>query len=59
INTLHYRGLKVEELDEHINKLHEYNEMKDIGQMILGRIATLKGVRSQDLYNEYSLNLED
>ena len=34
-----YRGYKEEELGKHINKMHEYNEIKDIGQMVLGRLG--------------------
>merc|ERR1712243_156013 len=26
-----------------MNKLHEYNELKDIGQMVMGRLAELEG----------------
>lgn len=33
------RGLEESELAEHITKLHEYNEIKDIAQMILGHIG--------------------
>ena len=32
-------GLKEKELESHIDKLHEYNEIKDIGQMVIGRIG--------------------
>ena len=31
--------MKQEELQLHIEKLHDYNEMKDVGQMLLGRIG--------------------
>lgn len=33
------RGYQIKELDEHIHKLHRYNEIKDVGQMVLGRIG--------------------
>ena len=36
---LFFRGYKVEELESHIRMLHEYNEMKDIGQMLLGQLG--------------------
>lgn len=34
------RGYSESELQSHIEKLHEYNEIKDVGQMVLGRIGT-------------------
>ncbi len=37
--TIFHRGLIEEELNTHIEKLHEYNEIKDIGQMLLGKIG--------------------
>ncbi|KAK6196046.1 hypothetical protein SNE40_001346 [Patella caerulea] len=35
INLLKAEGCSEEELKLHIDKLHEYNEIKDVGQMIL------------------------
>nr|XP_020649015.1 DNA repair protein SWI5 homolog isoform X1 [Pogona vitticeps] len=32
-------GYSLEELENHIALLHEYNEIKDVGQMLLGRLA--------------------
>ena len=48
-----------EELQEHIARLHEYNEMKDIGQMLLGRLAELRTTTTSALYREFGLSLED
>lgn len=59
IEELKSQGLKEEELQTHIDKLHEYNEIKDVGQVVLGRLANLEGIRTKDLYDRYGLNLED
>ncbi|XP_055964891.1 DNA repair protein SWI5 homolog [Sorex fumeus] len=52
-------GLCVEELDEHISRLHEYNDIKDVGQMLLGKLAVLRGVTTKELYAEFDLDLSD
>ncbi|XP_056396184.1 DNA repair protein SWI5 homolog [Hyla sarda] len=59
IERLEAEGVCTEELDEHISLLHEYNELKDTGQMLLGRLAVLRGVTTKDLYAEFGLDLED
>ncbi|XP_076020189.1 DNA repair protein SWI5 homolog [Genypterus blacodes] len=52
-------GCRVEELEHHIDLLHEYNDIKDIGQMLLGRIAALRGTTTRDLYSHFGLELDD
>ncbi|XP_033104184.1 DNA repair protein SWI5 homolog [Anneissia japonica] len=52
-------GYKEEELQMHIEKLHEYNELKDTGQMLIGKIATLEGRTTKEMYAQFGLNLED
>ncbi|NXR18133.1 SWI5 protein, partial [Cinclus mexicanus] len=52
-------GYSLEELDKHISLLHEYNEIKDAGQMLLGRLAVIRGVTTKQLYPEYDLELSD
>ncbi|XP_041090268.1 DNA repair protein SWI5 homolog isoform X2 [Polyodon spathula] len=59
IALLEAEGYNVEELDQHIEQLHEYNDIKDVGQMLLGRLATIRGVTTKDLYGEFGLELED
>ncbi|XP_032304061.1 DNA repair protein SWI5 homolog [Coturnix japonica] len=53
------RGYNVEELEKHISLLHEYNEIKDAGQMLLGKLAVIRGVTTKQLYPEYDLELND
>ncbi|XP_035685320.1 DNA repair protein SWI5 homolog [Branchiostoma floridae] len=59
IAQLEQEGYDVEDLPECIQVLHRYNEMKDVGQMLLGRLATLEGVTTREMYHEFDLELED
>ncbi|XP_042250290.1 DNA repair protein SWI5 homolog [Thunnus maccoyii] len=59
IAQLEAEGYRVEELEHHIDMLHEYNDIKDIGQSLLGRIAALRGTTTRDLYSHFGLELED
>lgn len=59
IALLEAEGYNVEELEQHIDKMHEYNDIKDIGQSLLGRIAALRGTTTRDLYSHFGLDLDD
>uniref|UniRef100_A0A3Q1K7N6 DNA repair protein SWI5 homolog n=1 Tax=Anabas testudineus TaxID=64144 RepID=A0A3Q1K7N6_ANATE len=59
IAQLEAEGCRVEELEHHIDMLHEYNDIKDIGQSLLGRIAALRGTTTRDLYSHFGLELDD
>ncbi len=48
-----------DELQVHIDKLHEYNEMKDTGQLLLGKIAEVEGTTTATLYEKFGLELDD
>ncbi|KAM6431297.1 DNA repair protein SWI5 homolog isoform 1-T3 [Liasis olivaceus] len=52
-------GYSLEELENHITLLHEYNEIKDVGQMLLGKLAVIRGVTTKELYPEFDLDLND
>ncbi|XP_047909452.2 DNA repair protein SWI5 homolog, partial [Anser cygnoides] len=52
-------GYSLEELEKHIALLHEYNDIKDAGQMLLGKLAVIRGVTTKQLYPEYDLELSD
>nr|XP_033816473.1 DNA repair protein SWI5 homolog [Geotrypetes seraphini] len=52
-------GYSLEELDKHISLLHQYNDLRDAGQLLLGRLAVFRGVTTKDLYLEFDMELED
>ncbi len=45
-------------LQTHIDMLHEYNEMKDAGQILLGKLAEVEATTTAQLYSRYGLNLD-
>ncbi|KJE93016.1 hypothetical protein CAOG_03879 [Capsaspora owczarzaki ATCC 30864] len=49
----------IQELQDHITKLHEYNEIKDAGQIVLGRLAEIRNVTTKAMYAEFELSLDD
>lgn len=57
IKELQEKGVSVN-LDQHIKALHEYNEMKDLTQVVLGYLADIKQTTLADLHTHYDLPLE-
>ncbi|XP_004212294.1 DNA repair protein SWI5 homolog [Hydra vulgaris] len=47
------------ELQVYIDRLHEYNEIKDIAQMVIGKIAEIEGTTSRLLYSRFDLDIDD
>ncbi|PJF16569.1 hypothetical protein PSACC_03571 [Paramicrosporidium saccamoebae] len=44
---------------ELIEKLHKYNEYKDLAQALIGRLAVLEGCITRELYPRFDLELDD
>ncbi|KAI5806533.1 Swi5-domain-containing protein, partial [Peziza echinospora] len=42
----------------HIRLLHEFNEIRDVAQGLIGLIAESRGVRVQDIYPEFGLEAD-
>jgi hypothetical protein len=44
---------------EHIKLLHEYNELKDVGQGLMGLIADQRGARIVEIQDEFGIDTND
>ena len=53
IAQLESEGLSVEELDHQIDLLHRYNDVKDVAQIVMGRLAELDSVTVKSLHEKY------
>ncbi|KAL3424744.1 DNA repair protein swi5 sae3 [Phlyctema vagabunda] len=48
-----------ETVKNHIKLLHDYNDIRDVGQGLVGMIAENRGVRIGELYDEFGVGLKD
>jgi hypothetical protein len=37
-----------------MERVHDYHELKDVAQALMGRLATIEGVLTRDLYKRYT-----
>lgn len=58
-NVLANLTQKKSRVSSHIDALHRYNELKDVGQTLLGKLAEQQGCMTRDMYPKYGLDLED
>ncbi|KAL4126664.1 hypothetical protein QTP88_010873 [Uroleucon formosanum] len=47
--------MKIKEKDEIMKALHQYNDIKDATQEVLGRLAILEGVTVAEMHRKYNL----
>lgn len=59
IAELQSESLTVEELDRQIDLLHRYNDIKDVAQIVMGRLAELENVTVKNLHEKYGAPLCD
>ena len=61
LDILGVTDIKEEEVmyEEYIKRLHQYNELKDTVQMLMGRLAVLENCTTKDLYPEFDLSPKD
>jgi len=39
--------------------LHKYNEIKDIAQMVIGKLAEIENTTTKKLYEKFDMDMED
>ncbi|KAF9562416.1 swi5-like zinc finger protein [Mortierella alpina] len=59
LHSIRGEGTPSEIIDRHIKELHRYNEIKDAGQIILGKCAEIEGTTIKEQYEKYGLDVED
>ncbi|KAG0316395.1 swi5-like zinc finger protein [Linnemannia gamsii] len=59
IHSLRGVGTPSEMISRRIHQLHEYNEIKDVGQVILGKCAELEGTTIKKQYENFGLDMDD
>ncbi|KAF9948210.1 swi5-like zinc finger protein [Mortierella alpina] len=59
LHSIRGEGTPSEIIDRHIEELHRYNEIKDAGQIILGKCAEVEGTTIKGQYEKYGLDIED
>mmetsp|Transcript_16615 Transcript_16615/g.27465 ORF Transcript_16615/g.27465 Transcript_16615/m.27465 type:complete len:161 (+) Transcript_16615:51-533(+) len=47
------------DIAEKIDRLHRYNDVKDAGQMLLGKLAEFKNTTTRELYQQFGLDVAD
>jgi len=56
IARLENAGYQESEADDYIESLHEYNDIKDLAQMVIGKLAELEQVSVGSLHEEFDVH---
>lgn len=59
IAQLYDQGHKENDLPKYINVIHEYNEIRDITQRVLGELAVNLRVTTTSLYRQFGLDIDN
>ncbi|KAG0054744.1 swi5-like zinc finger protein [Gryganskiella cystojenkinii] len=59
MSAIRGEGTPTEIINRRIDQLHKYNEIKDVGQIVLGKCAEIEGTTVKKQYENYGLNLDD
>lgn len=46
-------------IQDYIQLLHEYNEIKDLGQFLFGKLAEIEGVTIKSIYKQFEVDLNE
>lgn len=58
-SNLHHITTPQDFIDEYIDLLHKYNDAKDFGQFLLGKLALIKQCTVSSLYQQFGLETTD
>jgi hypothetical protein len=53
------RTVREEDITHYIDLLHRYNDLKDAGQAMLGKLAELEGTTTRAMYERFGLDADD
>jgi Fe-S cluster assembly scaffold protein SufB len=59
IGKLTEEDSRIDDVGNYVDILHEYNDLKDTGQALLGQLATIEGTTTKEMYKRFKLELED
>ena len=54
-----YTDISDKDCGDYVELLHDYNDMRDLGQELLGKLARFEGKTTVELYDEFGLDIED